>query len=549
VPSNAPPPVPGAPPGPPKARTLLGIAPPVEASAAPAPIAPPIAPDFGTPIAPPVAPDLGTPIAPPVAPALGAPVDPFAPPPASGPLPPPTDPVIPDAPGPAVDEPDGFGVPTGSRGLKAILHDLRALQPRNKYLVPVVGALAGALVLLILALIVSAIRGKPSEMKTASSSATTKPSTPATTTTPSAPASTSAAPTVAPPPVETPTDTPASASEPALADCAVAGPSHVVAPRAMVSGGLEAYEYDPGLALGFAPTAREGMIALLDPMTLAATSTARGRGLGDVRRVVALPVAGKLTAVVDSDRRADRLGGRRTVVLSPPIDVGVAEGSLVWAPHRKDTYAKLFALGGEGPVESLAVAPLAGEHKGIGVAFRRGNAIWVGVAKGEGGSFTADGGLHRIAGLGTKVGSPTIAASGDRLMIAFADRAAGTEPWQVRTVMMQVGKAPGEAAPFALPDGGLGVQAMSPAAAGMTRGRFLLAWTEGPVSGHQVRAITINPDGSTSGAPLSISAQGINAGAPAAVVSQSGRGVVAFLAVKRKTFEVIATPIECAHKK
>ena len=50
-------------------------------------------------------------------------------------------------------------------------------------------------------------------------------------------------------------------------------------------------------------------------------------------------------------------------------------------------------------------------------------------------------------------------------------------------------------------------------------GRFLLAWTEGPASGHQVRALAFGADGSPSGSPILISAPADNAGQPAIAIN------------------------------
>ena len=41
---------------------------------------------------------------------------------------------------------------------------------------------------------------------------------------------------------------------------------------------------------------------------------------------------------------------------------------------------------------------------------------------------------------------------------------------------------------FTPPAGGPGVKAMSPNVAGIGQGRYLLAWSEGPVKGEHVRA-------------------------------------------------------------
>jgi len=65
---------------------------------------------------------------------------------------------------------------------------------------------------------------------------------------------------------------------------------------------------------------------------------------------------------------------------------------------------------------------------------------------------------------------------------------------------------------------------------------------------HQVRAQTIAADGTPAGSPLLLSAAGINAGQPQIAVGSDGRGVVAFLAAKGKSYEVHATPVACVAK-
>jgi hypothetical protein len=328
-----------------------------------------------------------------------------------------------------------------------------------------------------------------------------------------------------------------------LGDCTTAGDARAIAPRALIASGIEAHALGSGLALGFAATARDAVATSLDPSSLAPTSTVRTRPTGgDARRVTPMLVSGKLTALPDVDRKGDRLGGRRIVAASTLIDVGFADGGIVWAPHGRDSFAKLFGLEGDGAVEALRAIALT-DRKGIAITFRRGNAVNVGVAKGDS-VLDSDGELSKISGLG-QVGSPAIAASGDRIIAAWADRTGAGEDWKIRWTKIKIGASTEEATTFTLPEGGLGGQAMSPSIAALGGGRFLLAWTEGPVSNHQVRAITIGADGAPSGSPLAISASGVNAGQPAAVVGSDGRGAVAFLAAKGKALEVQATPISC----
>jgi hypothetical protein len=249
--------------------------------------------------------------------------------------------------------------------------------------------------------------------------------------------------------------------------------------------------------------------------------------------------------VADVDRKGDRLQSRRVVASIPPIDVGVAENAIVWAPHGKDSWAKLFPLEGDAPVEALRAEPLA-TTKGIAVTFRRSGSIWVGVARGEG-VLEAQGTLHQIAGLG-QVGSPSLAASGDSLVVAWSDRASSDAMWAVRWTRVPASGAPAEPRTLEIPEGGLGEQAMSPSVASLGGGRFMLAWMEGPVSNHQVRAQSFGADGAPSGAAISASPSGVNAGNPQVTVGPDGKGLVAFLAAKGKGYEVEAAPVSCPEK-
>ncbi|AKU95877.1 Basic proline-rich protein [Labilithrix luteola] len=440
-------------------------------------------------------------------------------------------------------EEDFAGLPPRRPNLTLIFEDLKEIRagrpPKNKLLIGVIGALGFSVVILLLALIVSAFRGNPSELPSANASASASGSSVASASPPSRANGASA--------VTPPEPKAAAAREPApsFGACSVSGESKVVSPRAMVASGIEAFPTASGVALAFASQSREGMVLTLDPSSLATSATARTKAGGDIRRVSPNLTNAKITAIADFDKKGDKIAGRRTVATTPPVDIGVADNAIVWVAHNQGSWAKLFLLDGEGPVEALRAVPL-GKTPGIALAFRRGGAIYFGIAKGEG-ALTPEGQLGHIAGLG-QVGAPAITISGDNVIVAWSDRAGAQDPWQVRWAKAAIGGSPGDASTLALPVGGLGTQAMSPAVAGLGGGRFMIAWTEGPVSSHQVRALVMNADGSVSGAPLAISADGVNAGQPQAVVGPDGRGVVAFLGAKAKGFELYATPIACTAK-
>src|ERR1019366_167272 len=151
------------------------------------------------------------------------------------------------------------------------------------------------------------------------------------------------------------------------------------------------------------------------------------------------------------------------------------------------------------------------------------------------------GDLSHVEGLGTAVGSPAIALSAGGAMVAWSDRASSDEPWRLRWTRFDAGGTPSAPETFTPPAGGKGEQAMSPSLSALPGGRFLFVWTEGPASGHDVRALTFGPDGKPIGAPLVISNVGVNAGQGQAAVTASGQGVVAFLESGGNGFQVVAT--------
>lgn len=443
---------------------------------------------------------------------------------------------------------DVAGLPPRRPGLSLIFDDLNEIKagrpPKNKLLLAVIAIVGLSVIISLLALVVSLFRGKPSELpqtadKTSgSSSAMTSAAPPKTADSASVP-----------PPVPAPTAAKEEPKAPAAAessfgDCTMAGEAHVVSPRAFVGSGVEAVPVPGAIALGFAVDPRNGVGVTVDPGSIGITTTVKNRAFGgDAKRMSPVLEKGKLTLVPGVDKKIDKLQGRRVVGTNPPIDLGVAENAIVWAPHDQSSYAKLFPLDGDGVVDAIRAVPLA--SKGIAVTFRRGNTVFIGVAKGDA-VLAPEGSLERIQGLG-QIGSPAIATSGDTIFVAWSDRANAQEAWQVRWTKLTVGGTADPPKQLALPEGGLGVQAMSPSMAALGGGRFLMAWSEGTPA-HQVRAVTLNAEGTASGAAFVLSAPGINAGQPQVAVGPDGRGVVAFLAAKGKAYEIHATPVMCAPK-
>ena len=333
--------------------------------------------------------------------------------------------------------------------------------------------------------------------------------------------------------------------ESVLGDCAMAGEAHVVSPRAFVQSGVEAVSVPGAIALGFAVDPRNGVAVTVDPASIGITTTVKSRALGgDARRMSPVLERGKLTLVPGVDKKFDKLQGRRVVGTNPSLDLGVAEGSLVWAPHDQNSYAKLFPLEGEGAVEAIRAVPL-GSTKGIAFAFRRGNAVYVGVAKGDA-ALTAEGSLSRIAGLG-QVGSPSITTSGDsdhRRVVRSRERAGAVagalDQAQHRR---RPGRSEAARASRRRPrHAGHVTERRRPRRRKLRHG--VVGGTPSPSGArHHAQAPTapLRPR-------LALSAAGVNAGQPQVAVGPDGRGRRRVPRGEGQGLEIHATPVACAAK-
>jgi hypothetical protein len=339
---------------------------------------------------------------------------------------------------------------------------------------------------------------------------------------------------------------PTAAAEVSTRPCTVTGSPQVVAPTATIQAGIEVRAVGNQVALGFAPDEHRAMAFLLDPASLSALGTVEAASVDPIRRVVPLGSAKvPLSVAVDADREGDSVQGRRTIPIDPPLQIGAASGHLVWARPGGAPGGTLWPIEGEGDVEAArgAVEP-ADDAGSTAFALRHANAIWLGAATGRD-ALSPHGGLSRIAGSGSTVGSPAIAINEGVVVAAWADRSSPTDPWRLKWVHFKAGEAPGDPSTFAPPSGGKGTQAMSPGVTAVPGGRFLLVWTEGPVTGHDVRALTLSRDGDPIGKPLDISDKKANAGQGQGAVNGSREGLVAFLQSTDNGFQVVATPISC----
>lgn len=334
-------------------------------------------------------------------------------------------------------------------------------------------------------------------------------------------------------------------AEPPPSTCVVAGSAQLVASNAYAQSGVELAATNRTIALGFAVDAHDGMTALFDASTFSAGSKTRVRGSrhAEAQRVVPSFSKDKVTAIVDVDRRGDKLSFRRVVPTDPPIDLGIEGNAIAFAAHGHRRATKLFSLEGAGAVEPVLGVPSDG---GVAIAFRRGSAIYVGFAKGSPTALRPSGRLAEARGRG-QVGVPAMAVVNGSVVVAWSDRDGADDPWQLRWATFDMSSSKlSDVASLAVPSGGPGVQAMSPSLAALDGDRLLFAWTEGPASRQHVRASVMTKTGAFIGAPMDISSSGSNAGRSRVVVGPTGRGAIAFFEAANKGFDLRAVPLACS---
>ncbi|HEX4517304.1 MAG TPA: hypothetical protein VH054_27350 [Polyangiaceae bacterium] len=326
--------------------------------------------------------------------------------------------------------------------------------------------------------------------------------------------------------------------------CGLGGERRTIAPKALAASGVEVSALGNEIAVGFAATPNDATLEILDPSNAATATRVLARSNDSIRRV--LPLS-RTAATLDVDRKKDPLHVRRTLVADPPIDVGASDDGFAWAGHKADDVVTLWPLQTSVPIEQVRGDVLP-DGKGFAIAFRQGSVVYAGAF---GGSPPAPlGPLVHVDGLGTTGGAPVIAASGERLMIAWSDRSQPTETWHLRTASFKIGDTDAQPHAFNVPPGGLGEQTMSPDLTALGGGRFLLLWTEGTTT-HQVRGAVLD-EGSVSSA-FAVSPDGVDAGQGQAAVIEGDasqwKGVAAYLSSTSPGFyEAVAAPIKCGPK-
>ncbi len=319
--------------------------------------------------------------------------------------------------------------------------------------------------------------------------------------------------------------------------CVVVGTGRTIAPKVLARAGVELVSTGDGLAVGFGKTPYEAVAMKIDPSSAMTMGSLSRRSAHPIHHVTPFDRGGiGLDAAIDSDCEADLLHGSATISANEPFVVGTVEGNIAWATCASQTPHVLWPFS-KGAVRDLRGIALA--DGGAAIVFRQDGVVWFGRLDSE---KVPVGPLVAIAER-PSVQSPTLAASGDGVLVVWAEQANAEDHW----VLAGVSVAPcGHATPIVLdlPVKHTESDAMQPAIAAVDGGHFLLVWTEGPVWGHQVRAVTLEASGRAIGPVLGV-APGAESGWGRPAITADGRGAIVYLVPSDGGFALAGTPIAC----
>jgi hypothetical protein len=223
---------------------------------------------------------------------------------------------------------------------------------------------------------------------------------------------------------------------------------------------------------------------------------------------------------------------------TPPFFVGVAGGGLSLSSSQDAAGTPLWPLD-DADINAARIE--SGGPAGFGLTFRKGKQVvggWIGPDK------HPVGGLVTVAGSGGDVGKPMSGYNGIDFAVTFADRPAGSDHWEIRAGRAPAGAIPATTSVIPLPKGGPGGDAFAPDLVGLSDGRWLLVWTEGPPGKKAMRAQTLSRDFELVGDPIALSPPGGNYGQGVLGVVGSHTAVV-FLSKGSASYELWGAVLSC----
>jgi hypothetical protein len=241
-------------------------------------------------------------------------------------------------------------------------------------------------------------------------------------------------------------------------------------------------------------------------------------------------------------RAGGALDNARAVDARPPFLLGTTSSGIERVVGKNEP-ERLWAFAASDGVTIPRVATLPGF--GHAVTIRRGGQtgrIAAGWLEPSGRKRKE---LVDVRADGSFVGTPTISASDDRILIAFASRAEEGKDWSVQLATAKAGELPHAATRFEPPPGGPGGSAISPSAAALPGNRWLLQWTEGSTGNRVVRAQALSKDLAPVSQPVNLSPDGANAGQGVVLAHRDAGAVLFYVQNEKKSHELWGATIDC----
>ncbi len=294
------------------------------------------------------------------------------------------------------------------------------------------------------------------------------------------------------------------------------------------------------VAVGFAAAKDHATGITIDSTTLAVTpafdeSVPDSTTLG----VVPLVLGDKLRFAVDC--ATDKLASARTIDAKTRFAIGVSKFG--FAMLAGDTASVIWPGKSKNPtITTPRVATIEGA--GDAVTFRHGGQegkVLLGWLRENGAKWTE---LKAVTTDAALVGTPTVSAGEDGVLVSFAAKATPDSAWRVELARANLGGEPEPSTVFALPPGGPGEEAIAPSAAGLSHGRYLLQWTEGSSGNRAIRAQVLGPDLKPMGDVLTLSAPEHNAGQGALYV-HGETALALFFVQTASTHEIWGASLKC----
>ncbi|WP_437632159.1 GYF domain-containing protein [Sorangium sp. So ce854] len=289
------------------------------------------------------------------------------------------------------------------------------------------------------------------------------------------------------------------------------------------------------LVVGYAKSSLEAVGLEIDPATGERNERFSNREAADI--VSISPVEDSFTVLTAAQQAI------RSPVSVPgpaPFVVGLAGGAVVAADDPGAAPLALWPVQGDEPLE--APRAIAAGPRGHAIAFRRDKAVWAGWLDADRRPL---GELTRVAGSGGAVGKPSLGWNERDLAVVFADRPADGR-WEIRAGQAPLGAIPTSTQMIPLPSGGPGGDAFAPDIAGLSDGRWLLVWTEGPPGSRAMRAQTLSASLAPIGDPIALSPPAGNFGQGVlGVVPRAGYVGVVFLSKPAASYELWGVILQC----